>query len=137
MHPRYFVTSKRLTGTSVAQTTFAFGRFGSLDRAEDVAKEQYGRYGSEVVSVRMETSVEAIGYRIGRFLMRCLRISSGGAIALLTYVFLWTPADKGIVHVPFGSLTLDALFEALMRGGLLMGLGWLAWIIAFGEGPDA
>lgn len=136
MNPRYFVTSKRLTESSVEQSTFAFGRFSSLDDAEASAKKNYGCYGSEVLAVRAETPVEAVGYKISRLLVRSLRVTFGVSIAVLGFIFLWEPAP-GIGNVPIASLTLDMIFNGLFRGVLLMGSAWLAWAIAFGEGPDA
>lgn len=136
MHPRYLVTSTRLVAGVPETSTFAFGRFPSQDAAEAAAQEQYGQYGATVSSVRPETRAESVAYRIGRACIRTLRLAFGAVVALLAYVFLWNSGPM-IGTVPFGQMTLDIVFSALIRVGLLLGAAWLAWHAAFGEGPDA
>ena len=136
MYPRYFVTSRILSGGSAVESTFAFGRFKNQAEAEEAAKKRYDQYGlSEVVEVRVESRVEATIYKIERFFIRSIRIAVGGAIAFLDYVFLWN-SDDVIGNVPFGSLTLNMILRAFFHGILLVGLVCLAWFIAFGSGSD-
>ena len=136
MHPRYMVTSTRMVAGAVETSTFAFGRFENLEAAEAEAHAKYGQYGQSVSAVRMESRSEAFLYLVFRVLTRTLRILFGVIVALAAYLFLWDP-DPAISRVPFGEMTLDMVFRALIRGGLLFCAAWVAWYSAFGEGPDA
>jgi hypothetical protein len=136
MDPRYFVTSTRLVEGVPQTSTFAFCRFSSADLAGAAARDRYGQYGSTVSAVRQEARAEAVSYLVGRLFVRTFRIAFGALVALVAYIFLWD-GRPDLGNVPLGQMTLDMLFGALMRGGLLLGAGWMAWNSAFGEGPYA
>lgn len=134
MHPRYFITYRRWDGKTVQSGTYAFGRFRDQIEAERKARECFSRPGSEVISVRPETSGEAARHKICRFFARTLRVVFAVAIGFVVYLLIGY-AGFGIGDIPLKNLTLSMIFSALIRGMLILGAAWFCWVLVFGEGP--
>ncbi|GAB3345857.1 hypothetical protein [Marilutibacter aestuarii] len=132
---RYFVTYKRWNGSETETATSMIGRFRDQEFAERRARERYGAPGSEILNIRPETDFEANCYKGLRFVVRALRISVAAVIALLAFAWLWD-FDSDVGHIPLGELTLNMIFSRLFDVALLLGAGWLCWVIAFGDGPE-
>jgi len=136
MNPRYFVQYRSIHGGEPELREHAFGRFSDLESAEAKAEESYNVPGyGEVLSVRVESSMERRLYAVGRVIVRSIRVFIGAALALIAWAWL-SSHDSSIGDIPLGQLTLKAIVSSIFNVVLAVGAAWLSWIVAFGEGPD-
>jgi len=127
---RYFATVSSSYGTAEV----LLGTFTCLDDAQNAADKKFLWSGQSIVSIRAETNFQAALYGISRIAIRTLRISFGAAIAAAAYIFL-NDGALDFAKVPFAAMTLSLLIGSLSKIAFMCGLYWLAWVIAFGEGP--
>ena len=64
-----------------------------------------------------------------------MRIVVSLVVGFGAYVFIYDPNSR-IGDIPFSSLTLNMILSGLFRTGLLIGVSFLSWQIAFGNAPE-
>lgn len=132
---RYFVVYKRLNGMQVETAGSRIGLFANEADAQKFARRRLNSPGIEIVAIKRESKTQIAFYAVERFVIRCLRIGSAAAIAVLVWVFLFD-SPSSIGDVPLAQLTLAMLFSAIIKGAVGIAVAWGCWTLAFGEGPD-
>ena len=135
MNPRYLVTYKHYNGQTVGLLTVSIGRFHNQEHAEARARDLFERPGNEITQIRRETGFEDAKHKVVRFCIRSMRIVVSLVVGFGAYVFIYDPNSR-IGDIPFSSLTLNMILSGLLRTGLLIGVAFLCWQIAFGNAPE-
>lgn len=130
---RYLAKVKQLQFGHLETVTHTLGRFDSLESAQNYARGQFGPPRYEILEVRQETGLQLLMHDAQRVAIRTFRVCIGIAIAWAIYA--WSTSGGGLGDRAIGSLTINELLWAAIKGTLMLGGALAALAIAFGEGP--